>query len=570
MSTPDFALVPSPAAATASRYHVPRAGAPIDVFLDGNEGAVPSLSLYDGLPAFGPDLLRRYPDAHGLEADFAARLGVDPARVLVTAGGDETIDRVCRALLAPGRELILPEPTFEMIARYARLSSGEIVPVPWPGGRWPVEAVLAAITPRTALICIVTPNNPTGAVATAEDIRRVAAAAPHALVLVDQAYVEFADADFTAFALSLPNAAVLRTVSKAWGLAGLRIGYCAGHATLIGWLRACGGPYPVSGVSVALARAALSNGSAAVDTFVNEIRHERAALTATLTRLGAVVEPSHANFVFARLGDHQKPLWLRDACAGFGIAIRAFPGKPLLEDAVRITCPGDPATFERLTHALETALAPEALIFDLDGVLADVSNSYREAIRGTCAAFGVTVTDDDIRAIKAAGNANNDWVVCQRILAGQGLGVAFEAVKAEFEGLYQGGLWKNETLCVTRAQLAAWAARYPLAIVTGRPKRDLDRFLDHFGLRAFFRTTVCMEEAPIKPNPAPVRLALERLGVTRAWMLGDTPDDQRACRGAAVLPLGVLAPGERDGSPLTAAGAARVLAQPADWEGLLP
>jgi histidinol-phosphate aminotransferase len=573
MST--FALLPSPGAAQATAYSVPRAGAPIDLFLDGNEGAVPSVGLFDGLRAHGPDLLRRYPHAAHLEAAFAERLGVDARRVLVTAGGDESIDRACRAVLAPGRRLVLPEPTFEMIARYARLAGGAIDSVPWPGGRWPVEAVLAALTPETAMVAIVTPNNPTGGVATAEDVRRVAAAAPQALILVDLAYVEFADSEtqaLAAVALSLPNALIVRTVSKAWGLAGLRIGYCAGHETLVGWLRACGGPYPVAGPSLALAEAALTQGEAEVAGFISAIHAERDALAAGLAELGARPEPSQANFVLARVRDS---VWLRDAFAGFGIGIRAFPGKPMLEDAVRVTCPGSPAQFARVDHALRTALAPEAMLFDLDGVLADVSTSYREAIVQTCAHFGVAVTGADIAAVKAAGNANNDWVVTQRLLAARGVEAALEAVKARFEALYQGtaeapGLWTNETLRVSRAQLAAWAAARPLAIVTGRPRADLDRFLNHFDLRGFFATTVCMEEAPLKPDPAPVRLALSRLGVTRAWMLGDTPDDQRAARAAGVLPLGVLAPGETDPTPLTRAGAARVFSQPDEWEALWP
>lgn len=570
-----FALRPSPGAAQATHYSVPRAGAPLDLFLDGNEGAVPSLALYETLAERGADLLRRYPHAGTLEAAFAARLGVDPRRVLVTAGGDESIDRACRAVLTPGRQLILPEPTFEMIARYARLAGGEVVSVPWPGGPWPLDAVLAALGPETAMVAMVTPNNPTGATATADDLRRIAAAAPHALILVDLAYVEFADAATQALAdvaLSLPNALIVRTISKAWGLAGLRIGYCAGHETLIGWLRACGGPYPVAGVSLALSEAALNVGETEVAAFIEEIRTERVVLHALLASLGAAPEPSQANFVLARVKDS---VWLRDAFAGFGIAIRAFPGRPMLEDAVRITCPGQSAQMTRVVHALRTTLAPEAMLFDLDGVLADVSTSYREAIVRTCADFGVIVTGEDIAALKAAGDANNDWLVSRRLLAAGGVSVSLEDVKAKFESLYQGtsetpGLHTNETMRVTREQLGAWASRLPLGIVTGRPRRDLDRFLDTFDLRAFFRATVCMEEAPLKPDPAPVRLLMARLGVSRAWLLGDTPDDQRAARAAGVLPLGVLAPGETDSTPLTRAGAARVLAQPADWEALLP
>lgn len=567
-----FALTFAPGAAKATRYHVPRAETPVDLFLDGNEGATPDDDLFEALRISGVETVRRYPDATALEAKLAARFGVDPTQVIVTAGGDETIDRACRALLCDGRELILPEPTFEMIARYAALAQGTLVSVEWRGGPFPVEAVLARVGPSTALIAIVTPNNPTGAVATLDDVRRVAMAAPHALVLLDHAYVEFSDADFTQAALEWPNVLVVRTVSKAWGLAGLRIGCGVGHPELIRQLRACGGPYPVSGPSLVLAAAALESGERAVAAFVSTIREERTRLETLMSDLGADPEPSHANFVFGRFKD---ALWIRDGLAGLGIAVRAFPGRPSLDGCVRITCPGDEAAFRRLTHALHATCAPEAILFDVDGVLVDVSLSYRAAIVETCRHFGVELDADEIAAAKAQGNANNDWVLTHRLIDRHGVKIDFELVKQTFEAAYQGdgdrpGLWIHETLRLPRATLQRLADRYPLALVTGRPRADLERLLDLFDLRPLFPVTVCMEDASLKPDPAPVRLALARLGVTRAWMLGDTPDDQRAARSAGVVPIGVLAPSEVHREPLIRAGASRVLVSPESLEALLP
>ena len=569
-----FALRPSPGAERSSRYQVPRAPAPIDLHLDGNEGATPSRTLYDVLGAEGTDPMRRYPDTASLEAALARRHGVDAERVVVTAGADETIDRACRALLAPGRNLVLPVPTFEMIARYARLSGGEVRTVAWTGSVWPRAEVLAALDAETAMVAIVTPNNPTGAVATLEDVRAIAEAAPHALVMLDHAYIEFAGAehDLTTHVLDLPNVLVVRTVSKAWGLAGLRVGYGVGDPRLVDWLRACGAPYPVSGPSLALARAALQQGDALVADFVSRVVQERESLQRLLTVRGAQVTPSHANFVFARVAD---AVWLRDAMAGFGIGIRAFPGRAELEGAVRVTCPGDAASFQRLAHALDTALAPEALLFDVDGVLVDVSASYRLAIEETCRSFGVEPAAGEVAAIKAAGNANNDLDVTRRVLAQHGVEVPRAEVVERFEALYQGtperpGLRENETLRVDRALLARLAERFPLGLVTGRPRRDLSTFLDRFELHSYFATTVCMEDAPLKPDPAPLRLALSHLGVRRAWFFGDTPDDARSARAAGVLPIGVLAPGEVDPTPLQRAGAGRVLDDPKTLETLLP
>lgn len=571
-----WAVDPAPNIRGVRAYSVPRAGAPIDLHLDGNEGVAPPAAVLASFAAAGTDPLRRYPDAKGLEAVLAQRLGVPPERVIATAGGDDALERACRAVLAPGRELVLPVPTFEMLERFARMAGAEVVTVPWLSPRYPTDAVLAAVTGRTAAIAVVTPNNPTGAVATAADLARLSAAAPHALLLVDLAYVEFADEalDLTAAALALPNAAVFRTLSKAWGLAGLRIGYAAGPADLIGWLRAVGLPYAVSRPAAHMAAARLAEGDQAIRPFLDEVRRERAALSATLAECGAAPEPSQANFVFAR---HPAPEWLRDALAGLGIGIRIFPGKEHLGDALRVSCPGEPEGLARVEHALRSALRPQALLFDADGVLVDVSTSYREAIVQTAAHFGVAVTAADVAAAKARGGSNNDWVLTRRLLEERGVSVPLAAVTAHFEALYQGaegrpGLRERECLLCEAALLERLARRLPLAVVTGRPRADAERFLQVHGVAGLFRAVVCMEDAPLKPDPAPVRLALARLGVERAWFVGDSVDDMRAARGAGVVPVGVVAPG--DGASGTAeslvrAGAGRVLGSLTELEGLL-
>jgi HAD superfamily hydrolase (TIGR01548 family) len=278
--------------------------------------------------------------------------------------------------------------------------------------------------------------------------------------------------------------------------------------------------------------------------------------------------PSQGNFVLARAVDPAGVVWLRDGLAGLGIAVRIFPGEEHLENAARITCPGDAEQFDRLCRALRAVLAPQALLFDMDGVLADVSRSYRTAIIETARHFGAAVDGDDVRRAKDAGDANNDWVLTRRLLADQGVTVSLDDVTTRFEELYQGtpeapGLRRHETLLPPRALLERWAARRPLAVVTGRPRTDAERWLREAGVADLFAACVCMEDGPLKPDPAPVRSALQQLGVESAWLFGDTPDDVRAARAAGVVPVGVVAPGdsrEHAEPVLLRAGAARVVA----------
>jgi histidinol-phosphate aminotransferase len=558
-----------------SAYRVPHHTAPIDVRLDGNTGPPPPAGLFDACLAQLVSRAHAYPTTHELEARWAERLGVAPAAVRVTAGADEALDRIVRAFMRPRREMLTTDPTFEMLERYCALAGGRYLTVPWPNGPLPVDDLIARVSTQTAVIVVVTPNNPTGTVATADDLQRLSAAAPHAILIVDLVYGEFADHDLTSAALALPNVIVTRTLSKAWGLAGLRIGCAVAAPSLIDALAPAGNPYPVSGVSRALAEAAFAVDDTHIATGVAQVRRERERLAAVLEALGAEPEPSQANFVFTRV---RNAAWAWDGLAGLGIAVRRFPERRGLEDALRITCPADESAFERLCSSLRTVLRPEAVLFDLDGVLADVSESYRAAIVRTAAAFGVTLNAGEIAEAKTAGGANNDWELTHRLMAARGVTTSLADVTERFESLYQGtagrpGLRRTERLLVDPAWLRTLGQRHPLAIVTGRPRLDALRFLEDQQLAGVFPTVVTMEDAASKPDPAPVRLALRRLGVAHAWMIGDTPDDVRAARAAGVLPLGILGPddaGAAMGPALLHAGAARILNTLSELEGLLP
>ncbi|MYA41779.1 MAG: HAD-IA family hydrolase [Gemmatimonadetes bacterium] len=222
---------------------------------------------------------------------------------------------------------------------------------------------------------------------------------------------------------------------------------------------------------------------------------------------------------------------------------------------------------------------PEALLFDMDGVLADVRRSYRESIVRTCASFGVEAGHELISAVKAAGGANDDWAVTHGVLAGAGVEASLEEVTARFEEIYQGteaepGLRRHETLIPSRELLEGLARSFRLGIVTGRPRADAQRFLREQGVRGCFSAVVCREDAPLKPDPAPVLAALEQLDARTAWMLGDTPDDVRAAVGAGVVPVGVVPPGQTEQAAtavwaaLEDAGAARVVNADSDFGGL--
>jgi histidinol-phosphate aminotransferase len=335
--------------------------------LDGNEGLRPDAALRALLAgaAAPADLetfaanFRDYPSSSALRADLAARFGLGIDRLAVTAGADGAIDRLFRAFLATGDEVLTVAPTFEMFPRFAALAGASLRSVPRRGDRFPVDEMVGAATPRTRIALVVSPNNPTGEVAAADDLRRLSGALPDCLVLLDHVYVEYADEDLTGVALELPNVVVLRTFSKARGLAGCRVGYALGPPSVLAALEVAGDPYPVAGPSLAAARASLGAGDATMARHVDAVRAHRTALLEEFSRLGVPCPPSQANFALPRFAGARDAVF--DALLRAGFLVRRFDS-PGLEDALRITIPEDPGTFARLLTALRAASAIAAAL----------------------------------------------------------------------------------------------------------------------------------------------------------------------------------------------------------------
>lgn len=570
MPEPELLVEPNPFIAELTPYVIERPGVDPDLVLDFNESLAPPPALEGpGTP------VNRYPDKTPLERAIAGRLGVAPESVLVTCGADDALERTVRVVAGPGRKAVLTTPTYGMIRRFVRTAGAEADEVEWWRGELPVDELLARAGGDAGLVAVVSPSNPTGAVASRSAFEALVERLPRCLILLDQAYVDFCDPEFdlTELALRFPNVILVRTFSKAWGGAGLRVGCAIGDPRVIDWLRRLGLPFPVSTPSIEAALKVVASGPEGER--VANVRRQRDELTELLESLGAEVLPSQASFVFARFEDADR-VW--SGLGALGIAVRRFPGRRGVGGWLRITLPGDDDAWTRLERALRAVLAPKAVLFDMDGVLADVSGSYRRAIIETAAEWGVELTADDVAAAKALGHANNDWELTRRLLAGRGVDAGLDEITESFEALYQGsgdrpGLRRFEKPLIDRRVLERLAAGRPLAVVTGRPRRDAERFLAEHGLADCFRTVVCMEDAPPKPDPGAVRRALDELGADTAWMVGDTPDDVRAAAAAGVLPVGVPAAGEDARSAretLLEAGAALVLERPADIERELP
>ncbi len=322
---------------------------PMTLRLDANEGRPAALPSLD--PGFlDPETSRRYPDARPLEALIARRLGIDAERVVVTAGGDDSIDRAVRALAGPASVVLSTEPAFVEYEAAARRSRAHFHAVPRPPeGPFPLRQILASIAElKPAITIFASPDNPGGGVVSLGELESVAACGPP--LLFDCAYSEFADdQEVYRAALELPNCIRVGSFSKAWGLAGLRVGWAAAAPGLAASIRAAGPPFAVAGTSLSAAARALSEGEAELGRNLSRVRKEREALLALLSGLGARTWKMNANFAAAFVRDAPG---LAAFLAARRIRIRSWPGRAGCENLVRISCPVGREEFGVLVRAL--------------------------------------------------------------------------------------------------------------------------------------------------------------------------------------------------------------------------
>ncbi|HRQ76986.1 MAG TPA: histidinol-phosphate transaminase [Gemmatimonadaceae bacterium] len=303
----------------------------------------------------GVDALRDYPrvSADALTSALAARLDIPQRSIVAGCGSDDVIDACLRAFATPGATLAHADPSFSMVPTFARLNGLAPIGVPLrAGGAMDVDAMLAT---RAALIYVCSPNNPTGTVTPRDELLRLFDAAP-GVVLLDEAYGEFTDAhDLRAEAARRENVLVTRTFSKAWGLAGLRVGYGVGGAALVAAVTKARGPYKVNALAERAAAAAVMVDDAWMRNVATETRAQRDRLAAALrARAGLRVWASEGNFVFAALDESATAVAERFRLLGIGV--RAFSGLRGIGEALRIGA-APPAETDRVIAALDEVFA---------------------------------------------------------------------------------------------------------------------------------------------------------------------------------------------------------------------
>ena len=320
---------------TLKEYHPPL-GDREGLRLDFNENTVGcSPRVLERLKGLTSEDLARYPVRDRYEPLVASHLGVEIDELLLTNGTDEAIHLVCETYLEPDDEVLIVVPTFAMFEIYAAATGARVASI--HAGRdfvYPLESVLARINERTRLIAVANPNNPTGSFVSISDLLRIAEAAPNAAVLIDEAYFEFCGETAIRAWRDASNIFVTRTFSKAYGMAGLRIGVLMGNKEQMKMLRRASSPYNLNSVASACLPAALADREF-VKNYVADVEEGRRDLEAELESWGVQYWKSRANFVLMYLGDNCKPFIrrMRDR----GILVRDRSSDYGCQDCVRVT-----------------------------------------------------------------------------------------------------------------------------------------------------------------------------------------------------------------------------------------
>jgi len=320
------------------------------VFFDANENAFGSAV---GIPDCRD--INRYPDPYSVDLRKALSeyLDTEKKNVFVGNGSDEVIDLLIRIFVNPNEAIAVMEPTYGMYRVAAETAGVEVVSYSLDKKfQIDLASLWKNLNSNIKIIFLCSPNNPTGNLMRIESIREICTRFS-GIVVVDEAYVEFASAPSLIKEIrDLKNLIVIRTLSKAWGLAGLRVGYAVANEEIIEYLDKVKPPYNINRVSSALATRALQNKNAMIRMRKTALE-ERTKLAQELEALGFIVFPSEGNFLLVKYPGISKIA--KDLAKKDGLIIRDFGNRPMLDDCVRITV-GTPEQNVLLMNALKKRL----------------------------------------------------------------------------------------------------------------------------------------------------------------------------------------------------------------------
>lgn len=510
--------------------------------LDSNESDFgPSPKVIEALRQVEPKDVQYYPFYGKLLQKLADFHGVNIENIILTAGADEAINSIIGAFTEYGKTVLTVMPSFVMPKIYSKINGLKYLEIPYKE-KWqfPAEDFLNNVD-KADFINITTPNSPTGEVVDSNIIEKIIEKASSKAVLIDETYGNYSGITNLKTLNGRDNIFIVRSFSKDFALAGLRLGYIISAPENIKELRKYISPYNVSNLTVKAGIAALED-KAYFENVKIEMEKAKKILTNGLEKLGAKVYPSKTNFLCVDFGS--KADFIYHQLLRNRIRVKYFAQTPMLENCFRIAVP----KAENVQKILEAIQIKPTIIFDMDGVLVDASKSYRVAVQNTFEHFsGKKVSTEEISAAKKLGGLNNDWDLTEHLLKKYGFEINYDDIVNVFQGHYT-KLADTEDLLVNKDFFEKLSKSYNLAIFTGRLKEEAYFTLNKHNLTEYFNPIITMLDVGLdhqKPDCRGLEIIKQNIITDKIYYLGDTVDDMTCAITANVSGIGVLPPQDK-------------------------
>lgn len=529
-------------------YEVPLFAEEWDVKIDSNENLYgPSERVLEAIRNVTQDDIQYYPYYGELTQKIADFVGVKAQNIKITNGADEAISGVLQTYMDENDVILTSNPTFAMPLIYTKILGGKIVQVPYKE-KWvfPVEEFVDAIKSQNVkIIYISTPNNPTGDCVSEDAIKAVLEVSQDKVVIIDETYGNYCGSNYSKFIEDYDNIFVVKSFSKDFALAGLRLGYIVSNEQNIKLVRGVISPYSVNNIAVIAGIAALSD-YGYFKQIKENINLAKDKLTSLFKSIGAIVYPSGGNFLLCDFGE--KTDFIYKKFINNKICVKNFSNVEGLKGCLRVAVP----RLEEVEKLKNVLKIKPTLVFDMDGVLLNATQSYRVAIQKTFEHFsGKKLDISEIQEVKNQGGYNNDWYLTEYLLKKHGYIVSREDVISKFQEFYWdkgNGLINNEDFLMDKSLLEELSRSFNLAIFTGRVKQEAIYTLKKNGVLDYFYPIITMQDLPEdrqKPDTLGLEMIKNSIITDKIYYFGDTVDDVKCAKNADVVSVGVLPPQDK-------------------------
>lgn len=521
--------------------------------LDANENPFgPSPKVLEAFSKLRKENFSIYPYYGSLIDEISKKIALNRNSILLTNGCDEAISVIINTYIEKDDEVLSFSPTFSMPKTYTNIYSGKFVDIPYQD-KWhfDIKRYTKQVNKKTKIIYLTSPNSPTGDSINRCDVEFLCREYPEKLILLDVTYSNYMreKEDYFSLINDFSNLFIVKSFSKDYALAGLRLGYIVTNPFNITNLKKVISPYSVNSLAVLAGLESLKD-----EKYFQEIKKEvklsKDILYSGLKTLGYSPYPSDGNFIFCDFGEKSEFVYKKLLINS--VKVRRYSSPKYIENCFRITIPSV-IDSKRILDILKPR---KMIIFDMDGVIFDVRNSYRLAIEETVEYYTKSRPDNEIiQSAKNMGGLNCDWDLTEYLIQNAGYKIPKDQIIKTFQNYFfnpqkeEKGFIDNEKLLIDKMILNKLSQKYDLAIFTGRPKDEAIYSLQRFGIQKYFTLIIAREDLPPdrqKPYSDGLELIQNKTDSIDYCYLGDSGDDMICAVNAGIKAYGVMPPGEEN------------------------